>query len=59
MDELGKKVREWQVKFDAGDKSFLCGQWWEDTWCRKNIKVRRRSKRARVRMRVRVRVRNG
>eukprot|EP00622_Pseudochattonella_farcimen_P004313 FR739678.1.p1 GENE.FR739678.1~~FR739678.1.p1 ORF type:complete len:183 (+),score=19.45 FR739678.1:32-550(+) len=39
VDELGKQIREWQKRFAAGDKSFLCGEWWEDTWCRKNIKT--------------------
>ena len=39
VDQLSLKVRNWLDAFAKGDRSFLCGKWWEDSWCRKNIKV--------------------
>ena len=33
------QVRSWLQAFSQGRRDFLCGRWWDDTWCRKNIKV--------------------
>ena len=39
VDELFVKVRAWQRRFDAGDRSFVCGRYWDDSWCQKDVQV--------------------
>ena len=26
-------------RFDAGDRSFVCGRYWDDSWCQKDVQV--------------------
>ena len=39
VDELWIKTREWQRRWDAGDRSFVCGRYWDESWCQKDMKV--------------------